>query len=49
MYLCEKMNDMDTMLIELTNKKATRLLHELEDLNLIKILQGNVKPVKTKL
>ena len=40
---------MDTMLIELTNQKATRLLHELEGLNLIKILQGNIVPAKTKL
>ena len=40
---------MDTMLIELTNQKATRLLHELEGLNLIKILQGNIGLDKTKL
>jgi len=40
---------MDTMLIELTNQKATGLLHELESLNLIKILRGNVEPVKIKL
>ena len=40
---------MDTMLIELTSQKAIRLLHELEGLNLIKILHGNVGPVKTKL
>jgi len=49
MYLCEKMNDMDTMLIELTNQRATGLLQELEGLNLIKILRGNVEPVKIKL
>ena len=40
---------MDTMLIELTDQKATGLLHELEGLNLIKILRGNVEPVKIKL
>ena len=34
---------MDTMLIELTNQKATGLLQELEELHLIKILKGNVK------
>jgi hypothetical protein len=30
---------MDTMLIELTNKKAARLLRELEELHLIKVLK----------
>jgi len=40
---------MDTMMIELTNQKATGLLHELEGLNLIKILRGNYEPVRTKL
>jgi len=40
---------MDTMLIELTNQKATGLLYELEALRLIKILRGSVEPVKTKL
>ena len=40
---------MDTMLIELTNQRATGLLQELEGLNLIKILRGNVEPVKIKL
>lgn len=29
---------MDTMLIQLTNQKAAGLLHELEQLNLIKVL-----------
>jgi hypothetical protein len=32
---------MDTMLIELTNKKAAALLHELEELHLIKVLKEN--------
>ena len=40
---------MDTIMIELTNQKATGLLHELEELHLIKILKGNTKPVKIKL
>lgn len=39
---------MDTMLIQLTNQKAAGLLHELEALNLIKVLKENVVP-KTKL
>jgi len=32
---------METMLIELTNEKAAKLLHELEALNLIKVIQMN--------
>ena len=40
---------MDTMLIELSDKKATGLLNELEGLRLIKIIRGNSKPFKTKL
>lgn len=39
----------NTMLIQLTNQKAIRLLHELEELNLIKVLKENIDPVKTKL
>ena len=39
----------NTMLIALTNEKAAKLLHELEKLQLIKVLQENVTPVKTKL
>lgn len=39
---------MDTMLIQLTNQKAAGLLHELEALNLIKVLKENIVP-KTKL
>lgn len=35
---------METMLIELTNLKAAKLLHELEELNLIKVLKTDVKP-----
>ena len=37
---------METMLIELTNRKAAKLLHELEELNLIKVLKTDVKPGK---
>lgn len=40
---------METMLIQLTNKKALKLLHELEELHLIKVLNQNTDPVKTKL
>lgn len=40
---------MDTMLIQLTNQKAAGLLHELEELHLIKVLKENIAPVKTKL
>ncbi len=39
----------NTMLIQLTNQKAAGLLHELEELQLIKVLKENVEPVKTKL
>lgn len=40
----------DTMLIQLTNKKAARLLHDMEDLELIKVLQENITvPTKGKL
>ena len=41
---------MSTMLIELTNQKALRLLNELAELNLIKIFkQDSDVTVKTKL
>lgn len=33
---------MDTMLIQLTNQKAAGLLHELEELHIIKVLKNNV-------
>lgn len=39
----------NTMLIQLTNQKAAGLLHELEELQLIKVLKENIEPVKTKL
>jgi hypothetical protein len=38
----------DTMLIQLTNKKAARLLHDMEDLELIKVLQENIVMKETK-
>ncbi len=39
----------NTILIQVTNQKAVRLLHELEELRLIKVLKGNFNPPKTKL
>lgn len=39
----------NTMLIQVTNQKALRLLHELEELDLIKVLKKNLTPVKLKL
>lgn len=39
----------NTMLIQVTNQKALGLLHELEELNLIKVLKKNFAPAKTKL
>ena len=38
-----------TMLIEITDQKAVKLLHELEEQNLIKVIQENVTSIKTKL
>ena len=37
---------METMLIELTNNKAAKLLQELQDLELIKVLKTNVNVVE---
>lgn len=39
----------NTMLIQLTNQKAAGLLHELEQLNLIKVLKKNIADGKLKL
>ncbi|MVM41087.1 hypothetical protein GO730_30895 [Spirosoma sp. HMF3257] len=39
----------NTLLIEVTNQKAIRLLYELEELNLIKVLTKNIAPSKPKL
>ncbi len=38
----------NTMLIQLTNQKAVGLLHELEELHLIKVLRENITPAKAK-
>lgn len=38
-----------TMLIQVTNQKAIGLLHELEELQLIKVLEEHVAPGTTKL
>jgi hypothetical protein len=40
---------MDTMVIELTNQKAIGLLHELEELQLIRVLKKNIEADKPKL
>lgn len=40
---------MDTLLIQLTNQKAIGLLHEMEELHLIKVLKENIDSKKTKL
>lgn len=39
----------NTMLIQITNQKAVRLLHELEELHLIKVLKRSIAPTETKL
>jgi hypothetical protein len=39
----------NTMLIEVTDQKAVGLLHELQELHLIKVLNKNTAPAKTKL
>jgi hypothetical protein len=39
----------NTMLIQLTNQKAARLIRELEELHLIKVLKENIEPANTKL
>jgi hypothetical protein len=39
----------NTMLIQVTNQKAVRLLHELQELHLIKVLKEIFTPVKQKL
>lgn len=40
---------MDTMLIQLTNKRALGILHELEELHLIKVIKENIATVQPKL
>ncbi len=39
----------NTILIQVINQKALRLLHELEELDLIKVLKENVAAGKTKI
>ncbi len=39
----------DTMLIQLINKKAIKLLYDMEELHLIKVLKGNIATTSTKL
>lgn len=39
----------DTMLIQLTNKKAVRLLHDMEELDLIKVVTENISATTAKL
>jgi hypothetical protein len=39
----------NTMLIQLTNQKAAKLLYELEELHLIKVLKGKAEPEKRSL
>jgi hypothetical protein len=37
---------MDTVLVQLTNNKAYKLLKDLEDLKIIKLLKNNIKPTQ---
>lgn len=37
------------MLIQVTNQKAVGLIHELEELHLIKVIKDNISPSKQKL
>jgi hypothetical protein len=39
----------NTILIQLTNRKALGILHELEELKLIKVLKDNIEPTRVKL
>lgn len=39
----------NTMLIQITNQKAIRLLQELEESHMIKVLKQNIAPTKTKI
>ncbi len=43
------MEEKNTLIIEITNLKALGLLHELEELNLIRVLRDNINPLKIKL
>lgn len=35
---------METVLVQINNKKAYKLLEDLEDLNIIKVLNKNIEP-----
>ncbi len=37
---------MDTLIIQVTNQKALKLIHELEELHLIRVLKENTQPGK---
>ncbi len=39
----------NTILIEVTNNKALKLLHHLEEIHLIKVLEENIQPSQIKL
>ena len=39
----------NTILIQLTNQKALKLIYELEELHLIKVLKKEISPANTKL
>jgi hypothetical protein len=39
----------NNILIEVTNNKALKLLHHLEELHLIKVLEENIQPSQIKL
>lgn len=44
------LNNMEnTILIQITNRKALGILHELEELKLIKVLKDNIEPSRVKL
>jgi hypothetical protein len=40
---------METLLIQVTNQNAIGLLHELEELNLIKVIKENITDSKVRL
>lgn len=39
----------DTIIIKITNKKAIKLLHDMEDLDLIKLIKSDAKDALPKL
>jgi len=40
---------METMIVEIKNSNAKWLLHQLEELNFIRVIKRNVEPPKVKL